>query len=374
MRYSSYYLYRKYEKRDGQDFLPVIPTTYSIDGEGTMPKVLHLANDPSCGEIPVQYRWVDMDISTDYWCDECDPDYSMMYFTTVALQDNVTISFTSGELEFSLDEGESWLKMGVIPSITINSGERILWRGNESPSSVGIGHFSSTGEYYVEGNPMSLLFGDNFIGQTSLSGYNNAFSSLFTDGIEYSSLVSAENLSLPATRLSEGCYSSMFSRCHLLVSAPKLPAASLATSCYLYMFENCSSLTVAPTLSATSLADGCYEGMFENCTSLTVAPDLPATSLADGCYEGMFRGCTSLVKSPILSASILATDCYREMFSGCTNLNEITCLATWLNNWTSTSDWVVGVSHSGTFKKDSNMTSWSTGDSGIPFGWTVQNI
>ena len=120
MRYSSYYLYRKYEQRDGQDVLPVIPTTYSIDGEGTMPKVLHLADDPSCGEIPWQYRWVDMDINTDYWCNECSPDYSKMYFTTVAMQDNVTITFNNG-LDYSLDEGESWLHKDLNPGATINA-------------------------------------------------------------------------------------------------------------------------------------------------------------------------------------------------------------------------------------------------------------
>ena len=378
MRYSSYYLYRKYEKRDGQDVLPVIPTTYSIDGEGTMPKVLHLADDPNCGEIPWQYRWVNMDISTDYWCDECDPDYSKMYFTTVAMQDNVTITFNNG-LDYSLDEGDSWLHSDLNPGATINAGERILWRGNRSPSSygVGIGHFTSTGKYYIEGNPMSLLFGDNYIGQTSLSGYNYAFSSLFTNGNVDSTLVNAQNLSLPATTLSEGCYSLMFHRCPLLLSAPQLPSASLANSCYLYMFMNCSSLTAAPELPATSLAEDCYHGMFAYCTSLTTAPELPATVLqftGKGCYEEMFMGCTSLVKSPVLSASTVHTDSYREMFSGCTSLNEITCLATSLYNWTATSDWVKGVSPSGTFKKASNMTSWTTGDSGIPSGWTVQNI
>lgn len=70
MRYSSYYLYRKYEKRDGQDVLPVIPTTYSIDGEGTLPKVLNLEDDPNCEEIPLQYRWITADINTDFICED----------------------------------------------------------------------------------------------------------------------------------------------------------------------------------------------------------------------------------------------------------------------------------------------------------------
>lgn len=71
MKYNSYYLYRKYEKRDSQDVLPAMPSVYSVDGEGTMPKVLHISEDPECGDIPPIYRWVNMDINTDYVCDVC---------------------------------------------------------------------------------------------------------------------------------------------------------------------------------------------------------------------------------------------------------------------------------------------------------------
>ena len=51
-QYTSYYLYQKFEKRDGQDFIPDYPNTYSVDADGTMPKVVKEQNDVNCGYVP----------------------------------------------------------------------------------------------------------------------------------------------------------------------------------------------------------------------------------------------------------------------------------------------------------------------------------
>ena len=178
---------------------------------------------------------------------------------------------------------------------------------------------------------------------------------------------------LPATTLADRCYDGMFHRCTSLTSAPELPATTLADDCYSYMFDGCTSLTTAPVLSATTLADGCYAYMFRNCTSLTTAPELPATTLVIGCYQGMFYNCTSLTTASVLSATTLANSCYSYMFYGCTNLNYIKCLATDISAYNCTTSWVYHVASSGTFTKASSMTSWTTGNNGIPNGWTVQN-
>ena len=62
------------------------------------------------------------------------------------------------------------------------------------------------------------------------------------------------------------------------------------------------------------------------------------------------------------------------MFQGCTNLNYIKCLATDISARYCTDDWVNGVqTTSGTFVKNQSMTSWTTGDNGIPTNWTVQD-
>ena len=185
-------------------------------------------------------------------------------------------------------------------------------------SSYGISTFSATGNFKAFGNIMSLYYEDNFISQTDLTGKNYAFHKLFNGNTQ---LVDAENLILPAT----------------------------------------------------TLASYCYSNMFRDCTSLTTAPKLPATTLTNNCYQTMFSGCTSLTKAPELPATTLAQSCYISMFSGCTSLNYIKCLATDISASNCTNSWVRNVAASGTFVKADSMLSWTTGDNGIPSGWTVQD-
>ena len=85
----------------------------------------------------------------------------------------------------------------------------------------------------------------------------------------------------------------------------------------------------------------------------------------------MFRNCTSLTTAPVLPATTLEGNCYTRMFQGCTSLNYIKCLATSTGATLCTSDWVNGVAATGTFVKNKDMSSWTTGVSGIPSGWTV---
>ena len=294
--------------------------------------------------------------------------------------------------------------------------------------------YSTNGSYYntitaskrhnVGGNILSLLHGSTFTGYTrNLTSTNTyAFASIFRGN---TNLVSAEKLilnttlaercyrnmfynctslttvpELPATTLAESCYRNMFYNCTSLTTVPELPATTLASDCYRYMFasclslttvpsdllpattlasncyrlmfQNCSTLTTAPVLPATTLVESCYYQMFNNC-SLTTAPELPATTLAVSCYYQMFKGCTSLTTVPELPATTLVESCYYQMFNRCTHLNYIKCLATNISASGCLNDWVSGVAASGTFIKDANMTSWPTGNNGIPSGWTVQD-
>jgi hypothetical protein len=165
----------------------------------------------------------------------------------------------------------------------------------------------------------------------------------------------------------------MFSNCTSLVNAPALPATTLANSCYYGMFSGCTALTTTLELPATTLADYCYVNMFSGCTNLTSALELPATTLASYCYEMMFNGCTSLTIAPELSATTLKTCCYQYMFSGCSKLKYIKMLATDISANNCLYSWVKNVASSGTFVKNSAMTSLPTGTNGIPSGWTVVN-
>ena len=177
---------------------------------------------------------------------------------------------------------------------------------------------------------------------------------------------------LPATTLAPYCYSNMF-RGTNITDMPELPATTLAASCYESMFSACTRLTTAPELPATTLANYCYQNMFQGCTSLTTAPELPATTLGDACYYQMFRDCTNLTTAPALPATTLANSCYRSMFQGCQNLNYIKCLATNISAGYCTSWWVDGVASTGTFVKNASMSNWTSGVSGIPNRWTVED-
>ena len=201
-----------------------------------------------------------------------------------------------------------------------------------------------TANVKVYGNAMSLLCGEEFANSLDIPE-NKTFTALFS-GLR--NLIYADKLLLPATGLTEYAYQFMFESCTNLVSVPKLPATNLSYSC--------------------------YDEMFVGCSSLTTAPELPATTLSESCYQGMFSGCTSLVTAPELPAEILTVGCYSYMFSGCTSLNYIKCLATDISASACLNNWVYGVASSGTFVKNPAMTSWPSGDSGIPNNWTVQNV
>ena len=293
------------------------------------------------------------------------------YLTFVAIDDG-RFKLSNNSVKYSLDEGSTWSTLASNTySPTVYTGQKIMWKGElTSIVAGGVGQFSSTGKFNIEGNIMSLLFEDNYENQTDLTGYNYAFAYIFKE----TSVVSAGELYLPATTLEDSCYCGMFRSCTSLTTAPELPATTMVNQCYMGMFDGCSSLATAPELPATTLAYGCYSNMFKGCTSLTTAPSLPATTLAEWCYYVMFDGCSSLTTAPELPATTLVRMCYYNMFSNCTSLNYIKCLATSIPSGEGcTLAWTYNVASSGTFVKASSMNSWTRGEDGIPTNWTIQN-
>ena len=316
------------------------------------------------------------------------------YLTIEALEDGLTASLSTNACEYCIDGDGNWLSLAAgATTQSVNTGHTLSFRGNLTPtSSAGIGTFTISKRCNLEGNCMSMLFGDNVANNLSLTNY--AFYKLFyncTNIIRVSSnflpattlanycyeymfqnctsLVNAP--ALPATKLANYCYSNMFYGCTSLTTAPELPATTLANYCYRSMFYGCSSLTTAPSLPATTLAAHCYSGMFSRCSKLTTAPALPVTILANYCYRSMFYGCSSLTTAPSLPATTLADGCYEYMFYGCSKLNYIKMLATNISATDCLYNWVSGVASTGTFVKNPAMTSLPTGTSGIPSGWTV---
>ena len=254
--------------------------------------------------------------------------------------------------------------------INVSAGDKLQFRGNNTQYATNSSDYSSfsgsTAGFEVEGNIMSLINNANFDTLTTLQD-SYTFYSLFKG---CTVLISAENLVLPAMTLVNNCYDSMFMDCSSLMSAPVLPATNLAQGCYGQMFRNCKKLATAPELPATKLAQDCYSGMFRSCQSLKTAPVLPASETLHGCYWFMFSTCYSLTTVPaILATTLKSFSCY-GMLGYCRKLNYIKCLATEIES-NSTGAWVPGVASTGTFVKNPNMTSWPTGDNGIPSGWTV---
>ena len=141
-------------------------------------------------------------------------DYSQDYLTFVATE-NGTFQFSS-DINYSIDDGETWNSLASNTNTpTVSAGSKIMWKATLTPTKNGIGKFTSSGNFTVEGNVMSLIYGDDFVGQTSLSGKVSAYCQLFYG---CSGMTSAENLSLPATTLEDGCYSGMFQgKCSLTV-------------------------------------------------------------------------------------------------------------------------------------------------------------
>ena len=350
--------------------------------------------------------------------------WAEQYLTTVALEDG-TISFNIWysmgtdlitSISYSTDNGETWTttanqnnkEENLVIDVDVNEGDEVLWKGiatqtgyfDEDDYGDYVGSFfSSDCEFDAKGNVMSLLYGDNFKGETALDE-DGTFCNLFSDydGEKTCGVVNAKDLSLPvtiltdycyyymfqgctnlttapalpATTLADYCYSSMFGGCSSLTTAPELPATTLASSCYEYIFRGCTSLVNAPELPATTLAEYCYNGMFDSCTSLINAPELPATTLVENCYYCMFDGCTSLTTAPVLPAMTLSQYCYRYMFSGCTSLNYIKAMFTTTPGVSYTENWVSGVAASGTFVKNSAAEWDVSGANGVPTGWTVE--
>lgn len=167
----------------------------------------------------------------------------------------------------------------------------------------------------------------------------------------------------------------MFKGCTSLVNTQKrMYFTSLSgTSACNSMFADCTSLVYPPELNITEIdrsSNSVLHSMFSGCTSLIEAPELPATSFGIFCYWGMFYGCTSLTKAPDLPATKLTKGCYGSMFKDCSSLTHIKAMCT-SNASNALTDWVSGVSSTGTFVKNENATFWSTGVNGIPSNWTV---
>ena len=205
-------------------------------------------------------------------------DYSKEYFTIEALEDGLTVQLSENASYYRIDNGE-WMSLAAdTETQSINSGQKISFKITNPKMPFGIGVFTVNKAFNVEGNVMSLLYGDDFVGQTDLSGKYYALNGLLQG---CPTLQNAENLILPATTLASGCYMDMFTECTSLTTAPELPATTLSESCYEGMFYNCSELNYIKMLATDISATGCLmmwvsgvasTGTFVKAASMTSLP------------------------------------------------------------------------------------------------------
>lgn len=244
-----------------------------------------------------------------------------------------TLSYSGSGLQYSVDWDE-W-KDFPMAGLPLAAGDLVRFRRTSKVD----GAFSSTEAFNVGGEILSIVAGKNY--PTATLTISEAFKGLFKGA---STLVSAENLILPAT---------------------------VTANCYEEMFSGSTSLTSAPTLSATTLTTSCYKSMFSGCTSLATAPTLPATALASNCYEGMFQGCISLTSSPKLPAETLVSNCYKQMFSGCKSLSFVVLSATGdIRESQYTEKWLDDVAENGFMLKSKELVLNINDVSGVPSGWS----
>ena len=119
-------------------------------------------------------------------------------YLTFEFLENGNFSFSKDGLSYSLDGGVSWNTLSANTNITVSNGDKVLFKGEYTNTTSSIGQFKMTSKFDISGNIMSLLFGDNFVDKTDLTGYGSAFDHLF----EGTAVVDATKLILPATKLS----------------------------------------------------------------------------------------------------------------------------------------------------------------------------
>ena len=102
--------------------------------------------------------------------------------------------------------------------------------------------------------------------------------------------------------------------------------------------------------------------------------------MPDGTYAAwgmldMFYGCEYLTTSPIIRVTnmVYPGDTFTELFYNCTSLTDIVCLYDNPGNGDDFQRWVKNVPANGTFTKKQGV-QWTSGENGIPNGWTVQEI
>lgn len=173
------------------------------------------------------------------------------YMTFEVLGDGFQFASSSRDVEYNCN-GEGWETLSrrdYSPSFMVGDfvSVKCVLKRNEI-----FGIFETNGiPFNLRGNALSLIYGDEII--NNIEGYPYVFRNLFSTIV---GLQHVEEGFLPATILSEGCYTGMFFN-STIMTAPELPAPTLVYKCYQDMYNMCSRLNYIKMLATDISAGNC---------------------------------------------------------------------------------------------------------------------
>ena len=380
---NSYLLYQKYEKRGNQPFHPSYPVEYSVDGNGTMQKVIKMENDPNCDSVsPTRYQWVV--VTGDYMCsgttkcqkekEQRSDDFGMTWRDTGNYRAGSVIEYNSVDCGYippqyrtvsgtpycngytkmfdtfnqvSYDGGTTWENTGVSGSTVIEY--------NSPDCGYPIYQWVDTDSYVCEGE--SIYGGQYFTTEALESGTitidvpNIGYTTTYKNDYVRSISFSTDNGSTWTTRRTAVYGQTQYGIKETInVNAGDkiiwkgdaarmtfqdsfygyvITATSFSATCSYKVYGNVMSLLYGDNFEDEKVLYYKYAfyHLFYNDTHVTDAKNLvlPATELEYFSYQGMFEGCTSLVEPPEIlpfsgDSSRYSHGWYCDMFKGCSSL------------------------------------------------------
>ena len=302
-QYTSYWMYQKYETRGEQDPIPVYPNYWSVDADGTLPRITKLENDEECGYRPdAQYRWVNMDITKDYYCDEC----SVM---TRWVKSNETICVE--------DEPEPQYRTLTTATTCVGYDLHVLEEHQVSTD----GGVTWTTTATTTG---SLIEADSEdCGYVPPVPTGTKWIATYFDGTQRHLCDSRNEIEPNEVQNKGSLYSIRFGNCFNKIGSEAFNGAKLLKSIELtnnitvldyYAFSNCSGLT-SVTISDTLTTIG--EGTFRYCTKLT---NINIPNSVSNIGDRAFYYCSGLT-SITLSSSV--TSIGESAFENCRGLRNV---------------------------------------------------